>query len=219
MKALKLPLGYVTTTLTLGAMACAFIAKPASAAILSDLIPGGTLTADGITFSNFSYTASALGGAIRIPSSAVTVNPFGSGLQFVLPLFAGPGQVADAAITYTATSSKLLTSLTLSFASAVTGTGQASVGELLTSDGSAVTNSVNTPGTPISTVALFTPSNVVNATKDIIVSGGNGLSTVSVVDQNFTTAVPEPSEVTGMLALAGILGTSFIQKRNQRKMG
>lgn len=217
MKALKLPLGYVTTTLTLGAMACAFIAKPASAAILSDLIPGGTLTADGIAFSNFSYTASALGGAIRVPSSAVTVNPFGSGLQFVLPLFAGTDQVADAAISYTATSSKLLTSLTLSFASAVTGTGQASVGELLTSDGSAVTNSVNTPGTPISTVA-FTPSNVVNATKDIIVSGGNGLSTVSVVNQNYTT-VPEPSEVTGMLALAGILGTSFIQKRNQRKMG
>ncbi len=172
--------------------------------------------ADGLTFSEFTYTASATG-AFAPDAMGVAVNPeiVGGEVGFIFSAgwVAGQNQVEDALITFTATCAGcLIEDLKLVMGGGAIGSGAASVSE--TSLAPVV--SLITGGLQLQDSTTFaTPVGSISVSKDIVVSGGSalgGLGHISRVDNLFSTNsnVPEPS--LGLLCL-GVLTFIPIARR------
>lgn len=177
---------------------------------LNNLLPAGSTAVVGdLTFSNFGYSTST-----PPPTAAgVTVSPFflpptgppfvETGIAFTGGFFAPPGGTADYTITYEVTSSGApITDAYLGITGGNNGgTGYVDVGETITTLTGAPVATLDAfiPGSGIST-ATFAPETSLLITKDIFIYGGSLGATVSVINQGFSTAIPEPTS----MALLGI---------------
>jgi hypothetical protein len=180
-------------------------------------------TINDVTFHDFSYLSSAFGGTAAPGASGVAVNPEivdgNVGLLFSSGWLAGPGQIDDSLITYTATCTGcLIHNLVLIMAGGASDTGLASVSETSTS----VTPNVSliTGGTHLTDMTTFTTGvGSITLTKDVGVSGGtDGFANISAVSNLFstvTTMTPEPPLI---LLCLGLLGMIPVARRRSRKL-
>jgi PEP-CTERM motif len=187
---------------------------------------GNTTTVNGaesLTFSDFSYSATATGSATSYPATSVAVLQYTTGNETGISFNAGwsapSGGTLDLAISYTvsAPQGQKLTDAFLAITGSVGGTGYGTVGETLLSGTNTIGSlTASIPG-PRSDLLLFPcgyQSITVNVSKDVYLSGGTGYATISIVDQAFSscgdpTAVPEPTTI----ALLGIGMAGFFSYR------
>jgi len=199
-------------------------AAPCSGGTLADYtVTGFTCTLNDLTFHNFSYVSSAFGGAVAPGASGVAVNPEivggNDGLLFSSGWLAGPSQIDDSLITYSATCNGcLIHNLVLIMGGGGGKTGLATVSETSTS----VTPNVSliTGGTQLTDMTTFTTSvGSITLTKDVGVSGGtDGFANISAVSNLFstvTTLTPEPQLI---LLCLGLLSMIHVARRKSRKL-
>jgi len=189
------------------------------------LIAGNTTTAansnETDTFSGFTFSVSAIPPTtpVLIPGQ-INVAQFGplgieSGLTLSGAFFAPAGTIVDYKLSYTvsAPAGFVINDALLSASMGVNGaTGSVVITELLTpsNGGAALGMTISTAGAPSETIAL-PPANSYFVQKDILIQGGSDGSTVSIVNQAFssTPSVPEPTSI----ALLGIGMTGFLAFR------
>jgi len=167
--------------------------------------PGGEV----LTFSNFAYSApgqSLTPAGINVLPFTLAGPPAETGITLTGGFFAAAGNIADYSIFYTVTApvGEKITDAHLAFTGDnFGGTGQISVAEKFTDPvtGGLIGNvSASLPGTNVNTVD-FSGVQSIRVEKDIILVGGSAGSTVSIIDQGYSsTAVPEPAS----MALLGI---------------
>ena len=201
---------FLTLTFAVGLLASGGLNAQAGEVTLPSLLStlatppapaGNYAVVGGLTFSDFTYTT-----ATPPPTAAgVTVNPFSivgeTGIAFSGGFFAAPGSTSDYEITYKVTSSTPITDAYLSVTGGTLGTGFADVGETITTVTGAPVASLNAfvPGSFTDSVS-FAGQTTLLITKDIFLFGGSTGVTVSVIDQGYSTAIPEPTS----MALLGI---------------
>jgi hypothetical protein len=197
---------------------------------------GYSCTIGGVTFSNFEYTAS---GTNPIAASSVTVDslgPAGSGasfpslifpsdvgLQFSAPWNATSNNVtSDAAIEFEVTipGATSIEDAGLDQVSGITGTGAAGVVE------TGCNGPFNPPLQPCNTTwglltnntnqatgTIFAPTGSVIVGKDIsVTAGSNGTASLSVVQDVFSTVVPEPRGLPALLGFVLVAGLALRKK-------
>lgn len=207
--------------------AAMFLPSLASAAGCSNgtldqyMAAGFSCTIDGLTFSNFTYTSAASGGALQIPNTGITVDvcpgsgtgcsglPSGEfGFDFTAAWSVISGQSEDSKIGYTVTGN-ILDALDLFSGFACTGTGNVTVNESVSGqNGLAVGCAAPAVHNQLEN---FSPA-LTSATvlKDIGLNAGTaGTASVSDVVNGWSTATPEPGTIallgSGLMGLAGLL--------------
>jgi PEP-CTERM motif len=187
---------------------------------LSDYTAAGfSCTIGSLTFSNFSYSSGAFGGATAIPAGGVNVTPqtgAEAGFMFTAPWVASASQGVDSEISYTVTASGVsITDLLLSMAGfGFTDGGDVSVAETAPTPPLSLLVFDNATGMVASDSATFLGVSSLTVTKDIaVVGGGSGTGHLSVVFNEFSTSsVPEPASMlllgSGLIGLAG-----FVRRR------
>jgi hypothetical protein len=220
----------------------------AQAAYLSDFVNangtsnGSSFTFDGLTFSNFTYTAAPAG--VQPTSNAITVTGFTDstndpGIQFggaFVPTINNP---QDFQITYTVTTSATgITGVNLFGNPTVSPGSQGSLGS------AQVTETVGTNNIPSlgsmqiysrndsggnatldsNSLSWSTPYHSINVTKDILVYNQTGQASISIIDQSYAVfpappppQTPEPSSVVLIgLGGLGLIGYSLKRRRSPR---
>jgi len=188
---------------------------------LNALLPSGSYTtvagSETLTFSSFTYSASALPAGTPVPAaSSIGVVSFISGKEtgFGLTgtLSAAAGTMVDVSISYivTAPTGQLLNDAVLiTTGGNFGGTGQYSVSETLTNASTfapITTLEGSLPGSP-GAVKSFAGVSSILVSKDIFLLGGSQGVTLSVIDQGFSSlSVPEPTS----MSLLGIGMTGFL---------
>jgi hypothetical protein len=201
-----------------GSSQAAFVPLPTTLDQLisgTPVTPGTNTTGVGnLTFSGFSYTLSGS----AVPASSISLAAIDSvGLQIAGPFGATSPNAGDSLISFTASSTTGISSITLGGNPAVTGAGVASITETFYSSyasfiagGAALGQILVNPTTPglSATFNFGTAVASVYIRKDILYSAAiGGTAQISFVTQTFTTGVPEPASVVMMgLGLVGAVG-------------
>jgi hypothetical protein len=220
------------TALVLVLSASAWAAPCQPGPYSSYFVSGFSCTIDNLTFSNFSFSASANPSGIAIPASAINVTPFSGpffeGFTFssgwnVGTQSGGVSSFQDNLLDYTVTSpTASITDAHLSFNGSFTGTGLTGVTENFCLNSATVNNCpagsagqlhvTNPPPKFDDNVVFFPPVNMISVTKDITVSSGvNGTASISSVVNIFTQQTPEPG--TFLLLGSALLGVGLLRKR------
>jgi len=185
---------------------------------LDQLLPAGTFAVvppEPDIFSNFVYTVSPAGSPPL--ASNVAVNEFHlgneAGITFAAPFFAAAGSIVDYRLQYvvTAPAGFLINDAFLGAVYDVPGgsNGIVSISESLFN---------NITGASIGSLGLSSPPGTTSDTlnfagvqsilvqKDILLVGGNNGIGVSIIDQGFSSAVPEPASMALLgIGLSGLL--------------
>jgi len=216
-------LAHLTLAATIG---CAlFAANGASAQVfnLADLIANnGTITNGDKVFSNFAYLATGdmpLAAGVNVVPITVAGN---LGIQFQGGFTDLPGGgSSDALITYVVTS---LQGATITDAhidgnpDVVGGTGALSITESFTPDAPNTMSifDIEPGATQVSDSTIFaTPHSSLHVQKDILGVAGDGIATLSFVNQTYSQ-VPEPGSMALLMGL-GVTGTTFAYARLRRR--
>jgi hypothetical protein len=187
---------------------------------------GFSCTIDGLTFSDFSYSTTASGGASTPDATGVGVIPQTGGGEIGF-LFQGgwvatPKQTEDSLISYTVTcasGTNCINDLFLQMVGGASSPGAASVAETASNGAGLFTFAGG--GTPIFTDStMFKPVETLSLEKDIVVSGGTGDSGAAHISAAFnlfstTSSVPEPALAAfcaGMLLLIPVARRRFGRK-------
>jgi hypothetical protein len=191
-------------------------------------------TIDGLTFSGFMYTPSAGGGASLVLAGGITVTPQQGtgedGFFFNADWSANSNQFSDGTILFTVSTGDggpaTINDAAIAQVGGISGTGSGSVAEYGCAPTSVTCNPVlnsanefalltfdnSSQGLQAVDGAIFTPTGILNVAKDIGVSGGtDGFATISKVADVFSV-VPEPREISLLLALCFIAGLAFRKK-------
>jgi hypothetical protein len=172
-----------------------------------------------LTFSNFSYTPTEIGGAITPPATTVMVDPISgveSGLTFAAGWAAGQSQLEDSLINFkvSCTGCEIDDWVLQIGGEGESGDGLVNVAETSPEVGTGlVQSSVANVTTGVGS-GTFMPVTSLSVTKDILVFGGGVTDTssaLSSVTNLFSTiATPEPSLV---ILCAGLMGLVPIARR------
>lgn len=198
------------------AMAC-----PVDPTLADLLVPGATFKVGDKTFSDFSFSPSGS----TLPASAINVIPLTDdslGIRFQAGFVAPSGVTNDILLAYNVTSSGApITAVNLVGNPVAIGAGSvANITETVFSTTDPLHELGHTlvyafGGGSTSTfgsVDLSTPFQSLHIQKDILLNGGSGFADFSVIDQRFTSAVPEPSGLI-MCSLAGVIASGFYARR------
>jgi hypothetical protein len=195
-------------------------ASPCDTDTLADYMTDGSCTIGDLTFSDFMYTSSDLGGGLAPTPDGITVSSatMGTGLDFNSLWVAGTGQLVDSSITFTVSTTNPggITDLDLIVAGGANGSGVASATESSTSPVLSLAAGFGPGSTiPEDSTTIFPPVDSITVTKDIGVSGGStgGFAHLSDVYNLFsegTSTVPEPSS---LFLCAGVLAFIPIARR------
>ncbi len=188
----------------------------------------GSLTLNGLTFSNFSSAIESSGSADASPTlaSQISVNTITSpaqGIEFSSAFLAENGSFADVTLHYNVASTSGISAIGLDFNGYFEGLGITSVTERVFNGSNLVgstkvtcASSGCTDADEYKTIALDGTYNNLSVTKDIQVNAGSaGYAGLSYVDQTFTTvpvtegaATPEPASMAlfgvGLLAAGAV---------------
>jgi len=185
-----------------------------------------TCATENLQFSLFGFSASAGGGAVALTPGAIGVTVVdepagtepGSGFDFTPTMTAGPNQTLDGKISFlvTALNGTKIDDVFIAFNGSVTGNGSTHYSEqyCTVSFVSGCSNfAVSNPPPDFSNGPItIPPVTQLWITKDFSISGGtNGSASISGVDNNFSSPVPEPREI-GLLAFA-MIGLVFAHRR------
>jgi hypothetical protein len=190
-------------------------AGPCVSDTLSDYIADGSCTIGDLTFSNFSYTPTAIGDVITPPAGSVEVNPLmgtESGLEFDAGWFANPGTLEDSLIKYTVTCTTAcaIDDWVLQIAGAgSSGDGIINVAETSPQVPGGLTQTFVGGSLEGTGSATFAPVGSLSVAKDILVYGGGvpmtstQVSSVTNLFSTIATPTPEPSL---LFLCAGLVG-------------
>src|ERR1700722_9554779 len=185
------------------------------------------------TFSDFSYTDTASGGAIAVTAGDITVGTVGPGESFPGANYgvafdgswtADNGQTSDGVISFVVSVVKgaymEITDSGLAQTSGITGSGVANVAE------QGCSGVACTPGTwavltlqdgttdSAASDTILSPTGSVTVSKDInVVAPIGSFATITLVTDTFSqTAIPEPRVLSLLLALGLVAGFAFRKK-------
>lgn len=177
-----------------------------------------TCATNALTFNQFQFASSASGGATLPTPASVTVTPQqtvgNEGFSFNPSFSVASNQSQDVTIEFevTAAPGDLISDLFIFFNGASTGTGSTSFSETYcTTSFTTGCNVFSVPNTGSLSLHIdIAPTTHLFITKDFAASGGtNGTASISVVQNNYSNATPEPSALvlfgSGLLGLAGVI--------------
>jgi PEP-CTERM motif len=193
--------GLLLTVFPLLVTPSAWAAPCATAPVATYEASGFTCSVGTVTFSNISLSTPVSGsGTVVLGNfSPVTIGTEnGLALSYSANTGATPGSTADVAWTYNVSGTPDLVDAFEEFTGTVTGTGTDSLAETLSNG---VTLTLTAPG---ATSTTFAPVASLGVTKDQNnFSGSAGSAEASILENAFSTTVPEPSSL-------ALLGTAFV---------
>jgi PEP-CTERM motif len=177
-----------------------------------------TCATNALTFSEFQFAASASGGATLPTPASINVTPLqtvgNEGFSFNPAFSVSSNQTQDATIFFevTAAPGDLISDLFIFFNGSSTGTGSTNFSETyctISFSLGCTTFSVPDAGQISKHIDIAGVTHLF-ITKDFVATGGtNGTASISLVQNNYSNATPEPSALvlfgSGVLGLAGMI--------------
>ncbi|MCP3985306.1 MAG: PEP-CTERM sorting domain-containing protein [bacterium] len=198
-------------------VACLVTPLGARALSLLDLNAGASFASgDGNLMFSFEPGSIVLAGALSSDLSAYTVLVLSEGFQVIGPMAAADGDVGVLSLAYEVDAiSGTLEGATLTSLPFAVGSGALAFLSMSASGLGDLVNAATGGGLYLphdSLVAAGSSTTVVYSSLQLLTLGAGQLAAVSLFEQTFGIAVPEPS--TGILLLSGLIGLALLGGRN-----